>query len=206
MRQTIYFEENDIFGLELKSIQDVLNARSLGLHILPEGGEEYLDRRFDDDNESLRDATTDELIEDAQAAFKAVGKIYGIFDTPLEYRFVPAEATTMQTDFFVGQKVYVMHDNKITETTVAQIVLVEGENSFPSSDTMASDFTSAFYGRNNTTYSNEPTFKYLSREVERIRTPKCSSVCVKIDGRYQFVKLSEVFATKEELAKHLLEE
>ena len=205
MRLPIYFEENDIFGLELKSMQDVLNARSLGLHILPEGGEEYLDRRYDEE-EGCRDATTDELIEDAQAAFKAVGKIYGIFDTPLDYRFVPAKATTMQSDFYVGQKVYVMHDNKITETTIKQLVLIDGENSFPSSDTMASDFTSAFYGRNNTTYSNEPTFKYLSREVERIRTPKRSSACIMIDGRYRFVELSEVFATKDKLVKHLLED
>ncbi len=205
MRQTIYFEENDIFGLELKSMQDVLNARSLGLRILPEGGEEYLDRRYDDE-EGLRDATTDELIEDAQAAFKAVGKIYGIFDTPLEYRFVPAKPTIMQSDFYVGQEVYVMYDNKVTKTTIKQLVLIDGGNSFPSSNTMASDFSSTFYQRCNERYTNEPTHNYIRQEIDRVRTPERSSACVEIDGRYQFVELSEVFATKDKLVKHLLED
>ena len=207
MRQTIYFEENDIFGLELKSIQDVLNARSLGLHILPEGGEEYLDRRFDDDNESLRDATTDELIEDAQAAFKAVGKIYGIFDTPLEYRFVPAKATTLQTDFRVGQKVYLLVDNNVTKTAIKQMWLTtEDKNNLRCSDYIANAICNEFYERCQTIHANPSTRKYVCDKIDSVRAQNESFVCVEYEGRDRLVKLSEVFATKEELAKHLLEE
>lgn len=141
---TTYFEDFNLLGFELKSIQDVLNARNLGFHIIANGGEEYLDRRYDEGIDNWRDATTDELIEEAQAAFRAVGKLYATIDIPTDYSIAPAKKTTMQTDFYVGQTVYVMHDNKVTKTTIEQLVLIEGENSFPSSNTMASDFGNTF--------------------------------------------------------------
>ena len=204
--KTTYFEDYNLLGMELKNIQDVLNAHNLGLHIKADGGEEYLDSRFDEELGDWRDATTEELIEEAQVAFRTVGKLYGVLDLPADYRLAPAKATTLQTDFRVGQEVYVMHDNKITKTTIEQLVLVKGENSFPGSDTMASNFSSTFYQRCNERYTNEPTQNYIRQEIDRVRTPERSSACVKIDGRYQFTELSEVFATKEELVKHLLED
>lgn len=203
---TTYLEECNLLGFELKSIQEVLNAHNLGFHIIADGGEGYLDTRYDEGEDDWRDATTDELIEEAQAAFRVVGKLYATIDIPTDYAIVPAKKTTMQTDFYVGQTVYVMHDNKVTKTTIEQLVLVKGENSFPSSNTMAVDFVHTFYQRCNERYSNEPTNNYVRQEIDRVRTPERSSACVKIGGRYMFVELTEVFATKDALVKHLIEE
>lgn len=204
--KTTYFEDYNLLGMELKNMQDVLNAHNLGLHIKADGGEEYLDSRYDEELGDWRDATTEELIEEAQVAFRAVGKLYGVFDLPADYRLAPAKATTLQTDFKVGQEVYLLVNNKITKAAIKQIVLIDGENSLPSSNTMAIDFVHTFYQRCNERYSNEPTNNYVRQEIDRVRTPERSSACVQIDGRYQFVQLSEVFATKEELVKHLLED
>lgn len=203
---TTYLKKCNLLGFELESIQEVLNANNLGFHIVADGGEEYLDTRYDEGEDDWRDATTDELIEEAQAAFRAVGKLYAIIDIPTDYTIAPVRKTTLQTDFYVGQTVYVMHDNKVTKTTIAQLVLVEGENSFSSSNTMAADFEHTFYQRCNERYTNEPTHNYIRQEINRVRTPERSSACVKIDGYYMFVELTEVFATKEDLAKHLIEE
>lgn len=203
---TTYFEDFNLLGFELKSIQDVLNARNLGFHIIANGGEEYLDWRYDEGIDNWRDATTDELIEEAQAAFRAVGKLYATIDTPTDYAIAPAKKTTMQTDFYVGQKVYVMHDNKVVETDIKQLVLIDGKDCLIGADMMARDITRTFYDRCTTISSNGPTTDYIRQEIDRVRTPEHSSACVKIDERHMFVELTEVFATKEALAKHLIEE
>ena len=205
--KTTYFEDFNVLGMELKNMQDVLNAHNLGLRIKADGGEEYLDSRFDEELGDWRDATTDELIEEAQAAFRAVGKLYGIFGLPADYRLAPAKATTLQTDFRVGQKVYLLVDNNVTKTAIKQMWLTtEDKNNLRCSDYIANAICNEFYERCQTIHANSSTRKYVCDKIDSVRAQNESFVCVEYEGRDRLVKLSEVFATKEELAKHLLEE
>ncbi len=204
--KTTYFEDYNLLGMELKNIQDVLNAHNLGLHIKADGGEEYLDSRYDEELGDWRDATTEELIEEAQVAFRTVGKLYGVFDLPADYRLAPAKATTLQTDFRVGQEVYLLVNNKITKAVIKQIWLEEGKGCLRYSDYIASEICNEFYARCQTVHHNSPTFSYICDKIDSVRAQDESFVSVGYNGIIKLAKLSEVFATKEELVKHLLED
>lgn len=204
--KTTYFEDYNLLGMELKNIQDVLNAHNLGLHIKADGGEEYLDSRYDEELDDWRDATTEELIEEAQVAFRAVGKLYGVFDLPADYRLAPAKATTLQTDFRVGQEVYLLVNNKITKAVIKQIWLEEGKGCLRYSDYIASEICNEFYARCQTVHHNSPTFSYICDKIDSVRAQDESFVSVGYNGIIKLAKLSEVFATKDELVKHLLED
>lgn len=204
--KTTYFEDYNLLGMELKNMQDVLNAHNLGLHIKADGGEEYLDSRYDEELGDWRDATTEELIEEAQVAFRTVGKLYGVFDLPADYRLAPAKATTLQTDFKVGQEVYLLVNNKITKAAIKQIWLEEGKGCLRYSDYIASEICNEFYARCQTVHHNSPTFSYICDKIDSVRAQDESFVSVGYNGIIKLAKLSEVFATKEELVKHLLED
>lgn len=197
-------------GIKLESVSEIMKYNAINnLFCICDEVEYYFDEYVSetdpDGNETEHEPTENEKLERILESFKNGQTLYATFRLDCG-EVVPCKNTTLQSDFYVGQEVYVMHDNKITKTTIEQLVLVKGENSFPGSDTMASNFSSTFYQRCNERYTNESTQNYIRQEIDRVRAPERSSACVKIDGRYQFAELSEVFATKEELVKHLMEE
>ena len=208
--KTITFS-NGYVGIKLESVSEIMKYNALGniFSICNEYEyyfDEYVEEDDGNDNYTEREPTEGEKLERILQAFRNGDELYATFWLDCG-KIVPDAAITLQTDFRVGQEVYVMHNNKVTKAIIKQLVLIEGESSpFPSSNTMASDFSSTFYQRCNERYTNEPTQNYIRQEIDRVRTPEHSSACVKIDGRYMFVELAEVFATKEDLVKHLMEE
>ena len=198
MRATEYFYNNDILGMVLTNVQDVLKAHDLGLSIMAEN-EDYLDERYDEEIDNNRDATTDEIIEDAQEAFKAGVKLYATLDVPNDYEVVPRKATNLQSNFYVGQAVYFMKDNKIRKKYIFRIMLNE-----TASYSSSSDYTEIVGENGKITMQHEKCNIYTLAD-KRYYNSIDDKNCVAYD-HMEVKREGEFFATKEELVKHLMEE
>ena len=208
---TEYFDGNDVLGFELKSVQDVINALNLGLDIMNEN-EEYLNATREDEDGNERPATTDDIIEDAQTAFRVGGKIYATFNIPLNKELVPFKATNLQSSFRVGQSVFAMRDNKIIEGEIVLLTLTQSKDR----DKFFTDFRSNSLGEsvfhivasginpNFTNYYSLDNRAFLEDKLKRALNDNQVLLCV--DKKYYSYGLDEVFATKEKLIKHLMEE
>lgn len=210
----VFFKDTNFVGREIENVQDLVKALAANMDIATEdacGYSTFYDKEVEDEDGNVTyvetEKTEEELFNEMKNDLDHGNTLFaGFFLDCRKFEINPAKTTTLQTNLYVGQKVYVMHNNKVTETIIEQLVLIKGNNSLPSANTLASDFASTFYEHCNSRYTNKPTHDYICQEIGRVKAPEHSSVCVKIDGRYQFVELSEVFATKEELVKHLMED
>ena len=208
MRAAEYFYNNDILGMVLTNVQDVLKAHDLGLSIMTEN-EDYLDERYDEEIDNNRDATTDEIIEDAQTAFKVGGKLYATLDVPTGYEVIPRKATTLQSQFRVGQEVYTMDKNKIVKANVEYISLASGDISQNARLKEASLYDTAeylYYAMNPN--RNTMSWETKKRMMDLMKDFAISNFALVKTEKGDTVKraFGDLFATKEELVKHLMEE
>lgn len=165
---TKYFPANETIGFEVKSAKDIFAAKELGLFICDEK-EYYFDDVVIDADDIDRDPTEDEKTERAIEHLKKGGKVYASFYCD-NYMLVDKRATTLQTDFFIGQEVFFMENNKICKGVIFSI-----------------------------NFKYEKAEKVYGR-VEHLTLKMMYPYSVK---EYEE---KEVFATKEELVKHLMGE
>lgn len=215
--KTEHFDGINEVGFELTSVQDVLNALSLGMSIIDEN-ECYLDADREGGEDGFeRPATTDEIIEDAQTAFRAGGKIYAVIPVPTDKTVISRKQTLLSSGFGVGQEVYAMRNDKIITGKIVylslsicsytQNLLLDerahnlGETVF---ETIASEINPRF-----TNYYCLKKRDEVEREYKKVLKDNYALICVKETGGYKSYYtygLNEIFATKEELIRHLLEE
>lgn len=206
--KTRMFSENYV-GIKLESVSEVMKYHAIGIFSICNEYEYYFDELVEEgegDNWTEREPTDAEKLERILQAFSRGDELFATFWLDCG-EVVPRAATTMQTDFHVGQEVYLLIDNKVTKTKIKQIWLTEGKNGLRGSDFLASDICNTFYDRCGTISSNRPTFNYVQDKIDSVRVQDESFVSVEYNnGRDKLVKLSEVFANKEELVKHLMED
>lgn len=114
-------------GVEVKSIQDVVKAQAAGLIITDECGCRYnywdVDKETGEEREpteqEIFDRITKDLADDEHAVYACMEIMDGLYIAK-EYN------TVMHTDFYVGQKVYLLRNNKIVEDEIIYISLVRG--------------------------------------------------------------------------------
>lgn len=116
-------------GVEVKSIQDVVKAQAAGLIITDDWGYCYNYKVKDEETGDEREPTeqeifdriTKDLADDEQAVHACMEIMDGLYIAK-EYN------TVMHTDFYVGQKVYLLRDNKIVEDEIIYISLVRSKH------------------------------------------------------------------------------
>lgn len=212
----VFFEGSNFVGREIENVQDLVKALAAGMDIVPDydcyGYSMIYDKEVIDEfgNGSCEEVekTTDELFEEMKEDMDRGKTLYaGFFLDCRQFSIKPAKKTTLQTDFSVGQEVYLLIDNKIVKTKIKQIWLTEGENNLHYSDRIASDICQEFYSRCQIIHHNTSTLNYVRGKIDKVRVQDKSFASVEhVSGRDKLVELSEIFATKEELVKHLMEE
>lgn len=210
-----YFPMSDTIGFEVKSAEDILAAKKLELFVCDEK-EYYFDEETKGEDETYRDATEDEKTERAIEHLKNGGKVYVIFE-PSFYKIVDRQATTLQTDFFIDQKVFFLLENKITEGTIKNIYLTDGTDE-PSH---TRDVCERIYDRIRgyvAPNSNAVPWHMLDNDAQHVITTCVKGLVASNSAVISYVTkmyktnlvislpLNEVFATKEELVKHLMED
>lgn len=205
--KTSLFSDGNV-GIKLNSVSEIMNFHALSDKFLicdeyEDYFGEYVTDTDEDGIEFEREPTSEEVLKRILTAFNNGCDLYATFHLD-SGKVVDDRRTTMQTDFYVGQEVYVMYNNKVVKTDIKRLILTAGPNCGLSAKAIACDISKTFYDRCTTIAANEPTLEYITELIDRIQIPEYNSACVKIDGCYRYVELSEVFATKEELAEHLI--
>lgn len=107
-------------GYEVTSIEEVVNAKNAGLTIIDSDGFSFTYEEEDEDG--MRDPTDEEVTERVQDALKSKSGVYAAFYLDCG-KVVPDKATTLQSEYYVGDTVYYMDDNKIYKSTIKTIQL-----------------------------------------------------------------------------------
>lgn len=197
---TMYFP-NGYVGFKLTSLQDVVKAQTLGLAVCNENNdyfEEYVIGEDENGEETERKPTQEEIFERLQNSMQAGEKLYATFDLDCG-KVVPIADTTLQSDFSIGQKVYIMHRNKIKELVVAKVMLVSDTISSKIKDDIGLEIKSD-YVRGNEKVTFEENALLLAEATLWANGNGYNYSVFGVYGK------SDVFQSKEELAQHLLNE
>lgn len=120
---------DDLVGVEINTIQDVVKAQAAGLEILNKDGwgYDYSVVIEDEDGEDYeREPTEQEVFERITKDLAEGDEVYACMQIANDWSVQENAATTMRTNFYVGQKVYLIRNNKIVEDEVIYINMVKG--------------------------------------------------------------------------------
>lgn len=217
MKKPIYFENSNVFGFEVTTVNEVIKAQELGLWICNENEyyfNEYVVEQNEEGIETERVATEDERTERILNALKEGQKLYitlNINDCGM--KVVKNSATILASDFRIGQTVYTMRNNKIASGTILYMSLSisENENKF------YLDYRSKYLIEELYSFCarkagiNKNVLSLQSEEFDNVtalihNSIHGNSVVVSFDGDKEARYMSEIFATKEELINSLLNE
>ncbi len=216
----VFFADQNFVGREIENVQDLVKAVAAKMDISFEGEfvyTYYYKKEVEDEDGSVTyedaEKTDDEFFDDMRVDLMNGHKLYAGFCLDCRtWDIVPAKRTTLQSDFRIGQTVYVMRKNKITTAKVAHISLAsdDGKNRL---DEKASALAESLYnqiaGSMMSSYESFACYrrKYVVEELVS-KALNGSHIIVVTDDKYcgpLAYDASDVFATKEELVKHLLE-
>lgn len=193
--------DNGYVGYRVNTIKEVINAQTAGLKICNEDG--YYFNNYievvnpETGNEEERAPTDDEIFQNIQKAMENERQLYATFYLDCG-DVVPRKLTTLQSDFHVGQEVFYMKDNKIQNKCIFRILLIETAhyNSYGENIKIVGD-------HNSIQISSKECNIYILAERKFYKSIS-NTTCIKYDF-FEVVKETDIFATKEELVKHLLE-
>lgn len=220
--QDTFFPRNNFVGREVENLQEIVAGLSAGMDFADQDGSGFTyntwhDADDDHDEDYTTKPTQDEIFDRIRERFNEDGcKVYmGMFLAAGKFEIVEYKKVCLQTDFYVGQTVYLMRDNKIESGEIKDIWLHSGSKGI---DKMKEpiDFARDFYNyvrgilkSDGFTFSSlsEPLRYNLKCMFQGITISDSSLALVKFrDGKTNLYCLSQVFEDKEKLAKHLIYE
>lgn len=113
-------------GVEVENIQDVVKAQEIGFYLSDEQGTGYdytIMREDEEGNEVECEPTEQEIFERVSTALADGEKVYACMTLSPDWDVQRHANTHLTTNFYVGQKVFIMRDNKIAEKTISRIIL-----------------------------------------------------------------------------------
>ena len=120
---------DNLVGVEVNTIQDVVKAQAAGLELVDKDGWGY-DYTTDDEETGEEVEPTEKEIFDRITKDIADGKeVYACMTLANDWCVQENAKTTMRTNFYVGQEVYLMRDNKIAKDKILRINLVKDKES-----------------------------------------------------------------------------
>ena len=117
---------DNLVGIEVHTIQDVVKAQAAGLNLLNKDGLGYEYEIINEESGEEREPTEQEIFNRIAKDLAEDSEVYACMYIANDWCVQKRAATTMRTNFYVGQKVYLMRDNKIAEDEVIYINLVSG--------------------------------------------------------------------------------
>lgn len=117
---------DNLVGVEVNTIQDVVKAQAAGLYLLNKYGLGYNYEVINEESGEEREPTEQEVFERINKDLSEGNEVYACMFIGDDWCVQEKAATTMRTNFYVGQKVYLMRDNKIVEDEIIYINMVIG--------------------------------------------------------------------------------
>lgn len=119
---------DNLVGFEINTIQDVVKAQAAGLSLLNKDGLGYEYEVINEESGEEREPTEQEVFERINKDLSEGNEVYACMFIGDGWCVQEKAATTMRTNFYVGQKVYLMRDNKIVEDDIVYISLLKSKN------------------------------------------------------------------------------
>ena len=117
---------DNLVGFEVNTIQDVVKAQAAGLSLLNKDGLGYEYEVINEESGEEREPTEQEVFERITKDLAEGDEVYACMGIADDWSVQEKAATTMRTNFYVGQKVYLMRDNKIVADEIIYINMVIG--------------------------------------------------------------------------------
>lgn len=125
--KAVMINENMV-GVEVMNIQDVVKAQAAGLELVDKEGWGY-DYTTDDEETGEEVEPTEQEIFERITKDLAEGKeVYACMILLPDWDVQEHAKTHLKTNFYVGQQVYLMRDNKIAEDKIIRIYLVKDKD------------------------------------------------------------------------------
>lgn len=120
---------DNFVGVEINTIQDVVKAQAAGLKLVDKEGWEYSIYTIDDEETGEeREPTEQEIFEHITKDLSEGKEVYACMELSSDWEVQERAKTNLKTNFYVGQQVFTMRDNKIAEKTITRIVLLKNED------------------------------------------------------------------------------
>lgn len=120
---------DNFVGVEINTIQDVVKAQAAGLKLVDKEGWEYSIYTIDDEETGEeREPTEQEIFEHITKDLSEGKEVYACMELSSDWEVQERANTNLKTNFYVGQQVFTMRDNKIAEKTITRIVLEKRED------------------------------------------------------------------------------
>lgn len=120
---------DNLVGIEVHTIQDVVKAQAAGLVFVNKDGIGYEYWIEDEESGEEREPTEQEIFNRIAKDLAEDNEVYACMYIANDWCVQKRAATTMRTNFCVGQEVYLMRDNKIAKDKILRINLVKDEDS-----------------------------------------------------------------------------
>lgn len=111
-------------GVEINTIQDAVKAQAAGLRFADREGWGY-DVYTIGDGET---ATEQEIFERITRDLSEGREVYACMELSSDWEVQERAKTNLKTNFYVGQQVFLLRDNRIAEKTISRIILEKNED------------------------------------------------------------------------------
>lgn len=130
---------DNLVGVEINTIQDVVKAQAAGLELVDKEGWGYDDYTIVDEESGEERSPTEQEFFDRITKDLADGKeVYACMILANDFRVQRNAKTSLLCDFYLHQHVYTMHENKIVEGEIVYLSLAQGS--------LGNNAASALYG------------------------------------------------------------
>lgn len=121
---------DNLVGVEVNTIQDVVKAQAAGLELVDKEGWGYDDYTIiDDESGEEREPTEQEVFDRIAKDLAEDKEVYACMILANDWCVQGTAKTHLKTNFYVGQTIYLMRDNKIAEDKILRINLVKDKES-----------------------------------------------------------------------------
>ena len=120
--KAVKINENMV-GVEVLNIQDVVKAQAAGLELVDKEGWGYDYTIVDDETGEEREPTEQEIFERITKDLAEGKEVYACMILSDDFDVQEHAKTHLRTNFYVGQQVFLLRDNKIAEKTISRIIL-----------------------------------------------------------------------------------
>lgn len=119
----------NIVGVEINTIQDVVKAQAAGLKLVDKEGWGYDVYTIDDEETGEeREPTEQEIFEHITKDLQEGKEVYACMELSPDWEVQERAKTHLTTNFYVGQQVFTMRNNKIVEKTIKRIIIEKNED------------------------------------------------------------------------------
>ena len=198
----------NVVGVRVENIQDVVKAQAAGLFITNENGYGYDYHIEDEKDGGEREPTEQEVFEHIAKDIADGNKVYACMMLSQNLCVMEDTNTTIQSEFYVGQKVYIMHENKIVEGEIRYLSLSRGVLKGDAQKALLGEMAEKLYYFLGFYFTNGRTPKIGSEKeliIDKIHSFSMDNYAVlKTDkGDYLSRHTEEIFATKAALVENL---